>query len=193
MFQVHFRSETGTYSYLIATDRGHEALVVDPTEDCLESYAQLCDRLGYRLRYVLETGVVAESAKAAFALEDQWGCRRVVPCDAFRVGDVVRVGHADRLQLAGLTLDVIGRPGCVQRSVAYAIEDRVFIGSGEVRGDPRLRQLPADTLIYRAIPRRGTNLGLLGLELGSSWRDRALFRAKRRPGEPVVQPIRGLA
>jgi hypothetical protein len=193
MFQVHFRSEMGTYSYLIANDRGQEAAVIDPTEDCLEAYAELCDRLDYRLRYALETGIVPASAKASVQLEEQQDCRRVVPCDAFRAGNVLRVGHEDRLQLVGLSFDVIGRPGFVQRSVSYSVEDRVFIGAGEVRGDAALQSLPVDTLVYRSLPRRGTNLGLIGLELGTTSRDRAQWRAAQRPGVPVLHPVRGLA
>ncbi|MBW2696973.1 MAG: hypothetical protein JRE70_10920 [Deltaproteobacteria bacterium] len=193
MFQVHFRSDTGTYSYLVGTDRGHEALVIDPTEDCLEAYTKLCDRLGFRLRYALETGVVAASVKAGVRLEDQWGCRRVVPCDAFRAGDLLRVGHEDRLQIVGLGFEVIGRPGHVQRTVSYSVQDRVFVGAGEVRDDPGLQVLPVDTLVYRSIPRRGTNLGLLGLELGSSSRERARWRAAQRLGAPVLHPLHGLA
>lgn len=179
-FQVHLRSELDTLSYLIAADHGREAAVIDPTEDCLEAYAELGRRLGFRLRWSLETGAVAASAKAAQRLHEQTGCTRVVPCDVHRDGPVVRVGHLDRLDAAGLAVHVLGRPGCVQRSVAYHVGDRVFVGCTDVRGDAVLAALPADTLVYRAVPQRGAHLGLLALERGVSSPARARWRAQAR-------------
>ena len=181
MFHVHFRGELDTLSYVVALDRGRDAIVIDPTEDCLEAYVALCRRLGYRLRYCLETGAVSASAKAAGRLAEQVGCRRIVPCDAFTAGPVVRVGHGDHLDLAGLVVEVIGRPGRVQREVSYRIDDRVFVGASEVRAHPQLRALPVDTLVYRAVEHRGTHLGLLGLEVGASASERARWRAAGLP------------
>jgi glyoxylase-like metal-dependent hydrolase (beta-lactamase superfamily II) len=177
---------------VVATDRGDGATVIDPTDDHLDSYAKLCDRLGYRLRYTLETGFVLPAAKASVRLEDRFGVRRIVPCDAYREGEVLRVGHRDSLRLADLDVEVIGRPGHVQLSVSYRMADRVFVGAGETRDDPSFCELSSDTLVYRSIPRRGTNLGLLGLERGASMRDRTAWRRTLEGDRSVRHPVRGL-
>jgi hypothetical protein len=156
MFQVHFRNEVGHFSYVLASRDGDEALVIDPVEDRLEVYAELMDRLGYRLRYTLETGSVPESAKAAMRLCDQLGGSRVVPCDADPQGPAIRVGHGDVLRLAGLDVEAIGRIARPELS------------------------LPGDTLVYRSQEVRGTHFSLLALEAGATLLERACWRAGER-------------
>jgi hypothetical protein len=177
MFQVHFRNELGYYSYVLASREGDEALIVDPVDDRLETYAEMLDRLGYRLRYTLETGSVPESGKAAHRLCEALGGSRVVPCDSHGVGSRIRVGHGDILRLAGLDVEAVGRIGMPNRSLSYRIGESVFVGSRDLRQEPELLALPADSLIYRSQEIRGTHFGMLALETGATIPERECWRA----------------
>jgi len=58
IFQFHFRGSDSTYSYLVASSESNEAIVVDPLEECIDDYVALLEKLGYDLRYSLDTGAV---------------------------------------------------------------------------------------------------------------------------------------
>jgi hypothetical protein len=180
MFQVHFRNEVGHFSYVLASRDGDEALVIDPVEDRLEVYAELMDRLGYRLRYTLETGSVPESAKAAMRLCDQLGGSRVVPCDADPQGAAIRVGHGEVLRLAGLDVEAIGRIARPNQAISYYVGESVFVGACDLRREAELLSLPGDTLVYRSQEVRGTHFSLLALEAGATLLERACWRAGER-------------
>jgi glyoxylase-like metal-dependent hydrolase (beta-lactamase superfamily II) len=188
IFQVHFKSGDGSYSYVVAACDSEEAILIDPTEDCIEGYAQLLARLDYTLRYTLETGSVRGASKTARKLSDEWGCSAVVPCDAQRGGSVIRVGHRDELRLARLGIDVVGRPGGLQQEVSFRVDDRIFTGALIIRGEDEIRALPSDTLVYRSREVRGSNFGLLGIESGSGLRDRESWQGLRIPSLPQSGP-----
>jgi len=172
IFQFHFRGADSTFSYVVATSESHDAIIVDPLEECIDDYAALFEPLGYTPRFTLETGAVPKAALAAAYLGAKWRTTSVVPADLFRSGAPLRVAHRDRLRLVGLNVEVIGRPGGPARAVSYRIGDRVFVGSRQVRDESELLALPSDLLVYRSQLIRGTHFGLLGLEAGSALIDR---------------------
>ncbi len=191
IFQFHFSGDDETYSYVVGSSESRDAVIVDPAEACIDEYADLLGRLGYRLRYTLETGALAKSELAANYLAGKWQSQRVVPLHADVGGAPLRVDHGDRLRLVGLDIEVIGRPGEATGAVSYRIGDRVFVGARQVCDEAALLGLPGDLLVYRSRRLRGTHFGLLGLEAGAApvdrdrWRERVGGRPGHRRGHPA--------
>ena len=95
----------------------------------------------------------------------------------------MRLADGDRLDIEGVSLDVIYTPGHTDDSYSFALEDRVFTGDtllirGTGRtdfqnGDPRaqydsifnrLLKLPSDTLVYPAHDYKGDTVSTIGEE-----------------------------
>jgi glyoxylase-like metal-dependent hydrolase (beta-lactamase superfamily II) len=177
IFQTHFRSDSGDYSYFIASAKTRQAAVIDPHGDSLDACERLLDSLEFDLRYTLQTGGVADSPAAAVALRRRFGTSSVVPSDAGAGGALIRAGHGDVVCLGDLDLETLGRPGLPNRRVAYRLDDRVFTGDACIRGESSVLGLPPETLVYRSREVRGSYFGLLALEAGPSDFERGRWRS----------------
>lgn len=189
IFQAQFKNGSGTYTYLIASTTSREAIVIDPVAEAGETLAELLENLDLELVYALETGALSLEDSSAEALRRRFGCPVVGPCDGQRSVHASPVGHGDELLLGDFSVQVIGRPGGRNVSVAYRIGDRVFVGERSPRHEPALRALPLDTWICRTRDARGTGQSLLALEMGASRRARARWQdgdGKRFQNHPAT-------
>ena len=60
IFRQLFDSASGTYSYLLASRRGGEALIIDPAFDKVDRYIQLLNELDLRLVKAVDTHLHAD-------------------------------------------------------------------------------------------------------------------------------------
>lgn len=127
-FKQLFDPGSCTFSYLIADDTTHEAVLIDPVIDQVERDLQLLRGHGLALKHVLETHVHADHVSAALAIKQATGAQTAVSRDcnahgydrALQDGDVILFGHEEIL--------VIATPGHTPGSVSYLWRDRVFTG-----------------------------------------------------------------
>ena len=183
IFRQLFDSASSTYSYLLASRRGGEALIIDPVIDRVERYLQLIGELDLRLVKAVDTHVHADHITGLGALRDRTHCITVMG-EAARV-DVVsmRVSEGDRLTIEGLCLDVLYTPGHTDDSYSLLMGDRVFTGdtllirgtgrtdfqNGSARAQydslfNKLLKLPDDTLVYPAHDYKGDTVSTIAEE-----------------------------
>jgi len=183
IFRQLFDSESSTYSYLLASRRGGEALIIDPVLEKVERYLQLVKELDVRLVKAVDTHLHADHITGLGALRDRTRCITVMG-ERSRV-DVVsmRLAEGDRLAVEGLSLDVLYTPGHTDDSYSFRMADRVFTGDtllirGTGRtdfqnGDPRaqydsifnkLLKLPEETLVFPAHDYKGETVSTIGEE-----------------------------
>jgi glyoxylase-like metal-dependent hydrolase (beta-lactamase superfamily II)/rhodanese-related sulfurtransferase len=183
IFRQLFDSASGTYSYLIASRRGAEALIIDPVLDRVDRYIQLLNELDLRLVKAVDTHVHADHITGLGALRDRTRCITVMGSES--KADVVsmRVCDGDRLDIEGVSLSVIYTPGHTDDSYSFLMRDRVFTGDtllirGTGRtdfqnGDPRaqyesifgrLLKLPDETLVYPGHDYKGDTVSTIGEE-----------------------------
>ena len=183
IFRQLFDSVSGTYSYLLASRRGGEALIIDPVLEKVDRYLQLVNELDLRLVKAVDTHLHADHITGLGALRDKTHCVTVMGEQT--KADVVsmRLADGDRLAIEGLALDVIYTPGHTDDSYSFILPDRVFTGDtllirGTGRtdfqnGDPRqqyesifgrLLKLPDETLIYPAHDYKGETVSTIGEE-----------------------------
>src|ERR671924_456254 len=183
IFRQIFDSVSSTYTYLLASRRGGEALIIDPVLDKVDRYIQLIKELDLRLVKAVDTHLHADHITGLGALRDRTQCITVMG-DMSKV-DVVsmRLTEGDKLTIEGVALDVLYTPGHTDDSYSFLMRDRVFTGDtllirGTGRtdfqnGDPRaqydsifnkLLRLPDDTLVYPAHDYKGDTVSTIGEE-----------------------------
>ena len=182
IFRQLFDSVSGTYSYLLASRRGGEALIIDPVLEKVERYLKLVDELDLRLVKAVDTHLHADHVTGLGALRDRTRCITVMG-EQSKV-DVVsmRVGDGDRLSIEGLSLEAIYTPGHTDDSYSFVLGDRAFTGdtllirgtgrtdfqNGDSRAQyqslQRLLRLPDETLVFPAHDYKGDTVSTIGEE-----------------------------
>jgi sulfur dioxygenase len=128
IFRQLFDSVSGTYTYLIASRRGGEALIIDPVLEKVDRYIQLVDELDLKLVKAVDTHLHADHLTGLGALRDRTHCVTVMG-ERSKV-DVVsmRLTEGDKLTIEGVALDVLYTPGHTDDSYSFLMRDRVFTG-----------------------------------------------------------------
>ena len=183
IFRQLFDHTSSTYSYLLASRRGGEALIIDPVLERVDRYLQLVRELDLKLVKAVDTHIHADHITGLGALRDRTHCITVMG-EMAKV-DVVsmRVAEGDKLTIEGLALDVLYTPGHTDDSYSFLTNDRVFTGDTLlIRGTGRtdfqngspqaqyeslfgkLLKLPEDTFVYPAHDYKGDTVSTIGEE-----------------------------
>ena len=128
IFRQLFDQTSGTYTYLLASRRGGEALIIDPVLEKVDRYLQLVQELDLKLVKAVDTHLHADHITGLGALRDRTHCITVMGEQT--KADVVsmRLAEGDKLTIEGLALDVIYTPGHTDDSYSFLMPDRVFTG-----------------------------------------------------------------
>ena len=183
IFRQLFDATSGTYTYLLASRRGGEALIVDPVLEKVDRYLQLIQELDLKLVKAVDTHLHADHITGLGALRDRTHCITVMG-EQSQV-DVVsmRIAEGDRLTIEGIALDVIYTPGHTDDSYCFRMDDRVFTGDtlmirGTGRTDfqngsarmqydsifNRLLTLPDETMVFPGHDYKGDTVSTIGEE-----------------------------
>ncbi|MGE4043652.1 MAG: MBL fold metallo-hydrolase, partial [Acetobacteraceae bacterium] len=183
IFRQLFEPVSCTYSYLIASRRGGEALIIDPVLEKVDRYLQLMRELDLRLVKAVDTHLHADHITGLGALRDRTHCITVMGEQSSVDVVSMRLSDGERLEIEGVSLDVLFTPGHTDDSYSFVMQDRVFTGDtlmirGTGRtdfqnGDPRaqyeslfgrLLRLPEETLVYPAHDYKGDTVSTIGEE-----------------------------
>jgi glyoxylase-like metal-dependent hydrolase (beta-lactamase superfamily II)/rhodanese-related sulfurtransferase len=183
IFRQLFDQVSGTYTYLIASRRGGEALIIDPVLEKVERYIQLIGELELKLVKAVDTHLHADHITGLGALRDRTHCVTVMG-ESSKV-DVVsmRLSEGDKLTIEGLALDVLYTPGHTDDSYSFVMGDRVFTGdtllirgtgrtdfqNGDARAQfdsifNKLLRLPNETMVFPAHDYKGETVSTIGEE-----------------------------
>src|SRR5450631_217941 len=183
IFRQLFDSVSGTYSYLLASRSGGEALIIDPVLEKVDRYLQLIGELDLRLVKAVDTHLHADHITGLGALRDRTHCITVMGENT--KADVVsmRLAEGDKLSIDGVSMDVLYTPGHTDDSYSFLMADRVFTGDtllirGTGRtdfqnGDARMQyesifgkllRLPDDTMVFPAHDYKGDTVSTIGEE-----------------------------
>jgi sulfur dioxygenase len=183
IFRQLFDSTSGTYTYLLASRPGGEALIIDPVLEKVDRYLQLVRELDLKLVKAVDTHLHADHITGLGALRDRTHCVTVMGEQTHADVVSMRVAEGDRVEIEGVRLDVLYTPGHTDDSYSYLLADRVFTGDtllirGTGRtdfqnGDPRaqydsifnkLLKLPDATLVFPAHDYKGETVSTIGEE-----------------------------
>jgi glyoxylase-like metal-dependent hydrolase (beta-lactamase superfamily II)/rhodanese-related sulfurtransferase len=183
IFRQLFDSVSSTYTYLIASRRGGEALIIDPVLEKVDRYLQLVRELDLKLVKAVDTHLHADHITGLGALRDRTHCITVMGEQSHADVVSMRVSEGDRVQIEGVSLQALYTPGHTDDSYSFLMGDRVFTGDTLlIRGTGRtdfqngnahaqydsifnkLLKLPDDTLIYPAHDYKGDTVSTIGEE-----------------------------
>ena len=183
IFRQLFDKTSSTYTYLMASRAGGEALLIDPVFENTSRYLKLLEELDLKLVKVVDTHIHADHVSAMGALRDATRCVTVMGEQSPAEVVSMRVADNDKLTIEGLSLTALHTPGHTSESYSFLMDDRVFTGDtllirGTGRtdfqnGDPydqyhslfeRLLKLPAQTMVYPGHDYKGDTVSTVGEE-----------------------------
>ena len=196
IFRQMFDSVSSTYTYLLASRAGGEALLIDPVFEKTDRYIKLLEELDLKLVKVVDTHVHADHITAMGALRDRTNCVTVMgeqsPVDIVSM----RVSDGEAVTIEGMALTAMHTPGHTDDSYCFRMDDRVFTGDtllirGTGRTDfqngdagqqydslfNRLLKLPEHTLVYPAHDYKGDMVSTIGEERANNPRLQVESRA----------------
>jgi glyoxylase-like metal-dependent hydrolase (beta-lactamase superfamily II) len=183
IFRQLFDSVSGTYSYLLASRAGGEALILDPVLEKVDRYCQLLRELDLRLVKAVDTHLHADHITGLGELRDRTQCVTIMGEQTRADVVAMRVSDGDKVMIEGLSLDVMYTPGHTDDSYSYLMGDRVFTGdtllirgtgrtdfqNGSARAQydsifGRLLKLPDETMVFPAHDYKGDTVSTIGEE-----------------------------
>ena len=183
IFRQLFDAASGTYTYLLASRRGGEAMIIDPVLEKVDRYLQLIQELDLKLVKAVDTHLHADHITGLGALRDRTSCITVMGEQSGVDVVSMRIAEGDRLTIEGIALDVMYTPGHTDDSYSFAMTDRVFTGdtllirgtgrtdfqNGDARAQydsifNRLLRLPEETFVYPAHDYKGDTVSTIGEE-----------------------------
>ncbi len=187
IFRQFFDAASSTYTYLLASRPGGEALLIDPVKEQLGQYLQVLEQLDFRLVHAIDTHTHADHITALGDLRDATACTTIMGerSRALCVSHHVKEGELVRVE--GITLQALYTPGHTDESFSFVLNpDRPqAVFSGDVlliRGTGRtdfqggdanrswdsivnkLFCLPDDTTLYPAHDYKGWTASSIGEE-----------------------------
>jgi len=183
IFRQLFDCDSCTFSYLLASRYGGEALIIDPVLAKVDRYIQLLNELDLRLIKAVDTHLHADHITGLGLLRDRTRCITVM--GEHSKADVVsiRIADGEKLEIEGVSLDAVYTPGHTDDSYSFAMPDRVFTGdtllirgtgrtdfqNGDARAQyesifNRLLKLPDSTLVFPAHDYKGDTISTIGEE-----------------------------
>src|ERR1700752_2105961 len=183
IFRQLFDSVSGTYSYLLASRIGGEALILDAAMATADRSCQPLRKLDQKLVKAVDTHLHADHVTGLGELRDRTRCVTIMGEQSKADVVAMRVADGDRVTIEGLCLDVMYTPGHTDDSYSYLMGDRVFTGdtllirgtgrtdfqNGSARAQydsifNRLLKLPEETLVFPAHDYKGDTVSTIGEE-----------------------------
>ena len=183
IFRQVFDNKSSTYTYLIASAKGREAIIIDPVIENVESYISILEELELKLVKVIDTHIHADHVTGASKLKESTNCSTIMgehtPADTVDIKlkdeEIIKIDH--------LTIKALYTPGHTSDSYSFLMDKYLFSGdtlliNGTGRTDfqngnskdaynsifNRLLKLPEDTILYPGHDYNGKKFSTIGNE-----------------------------
>ena len=169
IFEQLFDQKSSTYTYIIASGEGREALIIDPVIEHSDEYSTILNNLDLKLVKVIDTHIHADHISALNELNKRTNCIRVMGEKSKSEVIDLRIKDGEKIKVEEVELQAIYTPGHTDCSYSFSMHDRVFTGdtlliNGSGRTDfqngnaydaydsifNKLLKLPDKTLVFPA-------------------------------------------
>ncbi len=169
IFNQLFDEKSSTYTYIISSGKGREALIIDPVIEHSNEYIQVLKSLELKLVKVIDTHIHADHVSGLNELNKRTNCARIMGEKSKSEVIDLKIKDNEKIEIENIKLEAMYTPGHTDCSYSYLMNDRVFTGdtlliNGTGRtdfqsGSPydaydslfnRLLKLPEKTLVYPA-------------------------------------------
>ena len=178
-----FDTKSSTYTYLISSGKGREALIIDPVLENVNDYIKLLKELELKLVKVIDTHIHADHVTGASKLKNITKCSTIMgentPADSVEI----KVKDDEYIDLEDIKIKAIYTPGHTSDSYSFLMKNHLFSGdtlliNGTGRTDfqngnakdsynsifNKLLKLPEETLLYPAHDYKGEKVSTIGKE-----------------------------
>ena len=128
IFEQLFDVKSSTYTYLIASDKGREALIIDPVLDNINIYTGLLNSLNLKLVKVIDTHIHADHITALNELNKRTNCTRIMGEKSKSEVIDLKIKEDDIIKIDGINLKAVYTPGHTDCSYSFLMKDRIFTG-----------------------------------------------------------------
>ena len=169
IFNQLFDEKSSTYTYIISSGKGREALIIDPVIEHTNEYIKVLENLKLKLVKVIDTHIHADHVSGLNELNKKTNCKRIMGEKSKSEVIDIKIKDGEKIEIENIKLEAMYTPGHTDCSYSYLMNDRVFTGdtlliNGTGRtdfqsGSPydaydslfnRLLKLPEKTLVYPA-------------------------------------------
>ena len=169
IFEQLFDAKSSTYTYIISSGKGREALIIDPVIEHTDKYIEVLKNLELKLVKVIDTHIHADHITGLNELNKRTNCARIMGEKSKSEVIDLRIKDSEKINVEKIELKAIYTPGHTDCSYSYLMNDRVFTGdtlliNGTGRTDfqngssedaydslfNKLLKLPKETLVYPA-------------------------------------------
>ena len=183
IFKQLFDKKSSTYTYLIASAKGREALIIDPVIENVEEYISLLNELDLKLVKVIDTHIHADHVTGASKLKDITKCSTIMGDHTPAESVEIKVKDDEYINLDNLKIRAMYTPGHTSDSYSFLMNNYLFSGdtlliNGTGRTDfqngnakdaynsifNKLLKLPEETLLYPAHDYKGEKVSTIGKE-----------------------------
>ena len=181
IFNQFFDEVSCTYTYLISSGKGREALIIDPVIEKVNDYILYLKKLDLKLVKVIDTHIHADHISGLSKLREKTKCVTIMGDKSPSEIVSLKVKDDEKIKIENIELTSIYTPGHTSCSYSFLMNDRVFTGdtlliNGTGRtdfqnGDPvaqyhsifdRILKLPEETVVYPAHDYNGKKFSTIG-------------------------------
>jgi len=183
IFNQFFDETSSTYTYLISSGRGREALIIDPVIEKTHEYISYLKKLDLKLVKVIDTHIHADHVSGLKELQQQTDCAVLMGEKSLSEVVTIKVKDNEKIKIENIELISLYTPGHTDCSYSFLMKDRVFTGdtlliNGTGRTDfqngnsiqqyhslfNRILKLPEKTFVYPAHDYKGNRVSTIGDE-----------------------------
>ena len=183
IFKQLFDNKSSTYTYIVSSGKGREALIIDPVIENTDEYIKVLNGLELKLVKVVDTHIHADHISGLNELSKRTKCSKVMGEKSSSEVVDVRVKDNEKIKIENIELVSIYTPGHTDCSYSFLMNDKVFTGdtlliNSTGRTDfqtgnsfdaydslfNKLLKLPEKTLVYPAHDYNGKKYSTIGNE-----------------------------
>ena len=183
IFEQLFDTKSSTYTYILSSGKGREALIIDPVLEHTDQYINFLNKLELKLVKVIDTHIHADHITGLNELSERTSCTKIMGENSKSEVVDLRVKEDENVKIDNINLKVMYTPGHTDCSYSFLMNDRVFTGdtlliNGTGRTDfqngnarqqydsifNKLLKLPENTMVYPAHDYNGKKHSTIGSE-----------------------------
>jgi len=128
IFEQLFDIKSSTYTYIVSSGKGREALIIDPVIENTEQYIKILKNLDLKLVKVIDTHIHADHISGLNELSKRTNCSKIMGEKSSSEVLDIRVKDNEKIKIENIELTSIYTPGHTDCSYSFLMNDRVFTG-----------------------------------------------------------------
>ena len=183
IFKQLFDTKSSTYTYLIASAKGREAIIIDPVLENVDEYIAHLKELDLKLVKVIDTHIHADHITGASKLKSNTNCTTIMGENSPAETVDIKLKDDGIIEIDKLKIRAMFTPGDTSDSYSFLMDNYLFSGdtlliNGTGRTDfqngsskdayyslfHKLLKLPEETILYPGHDYNGKKSSTIGKE-----------------------------